>query len=478
MSPKIAFPAIISFFVTALFIPTFAQENTPADAAPATAVIERAPTSAEIMRDRISKSKAMLAVKNYPAAEYELKSIKKESTDAAVLRVVNVLLMHTYIEQGDYPEAQKLLKEVQTSKGTDASMDFLAVAGQVTNCAREQTERYKALGLSVNDRNLPTVAIADIEGMRTTLELVIEQSKAMTADSDLRANATALLEETSNVRGSLARDAYDAKRWKDAVADAREQMMGSRSVIISAVNPAVTEAKEADVAASRITNDKPSDDLTANADSAKEPAVTFKPVLPERKDAERPASAERRTIPIAEKEKKPESKPLVPEARSGKEEVAKDTKPADKPAVDSTLPTDRPVRVIRSAERPASSDNADRSDQPNVKSTIDGDDLAQESGSTSKVDGPLLVGSLIGYATRRVSPVYPRQARSMRLTGVVTIQVLVDEDGTVAKISDTDGPPMLTQAASDAIRKWKFRPFERDGQPVKATGFVSFNFNL
>jgi protein TonB len=56
--------------------------------------------------------------------------------------------------------------------------------------------------------------------------------------------------------------------------------------------------------------------------------------------------------------------------------------------------------------------------------------------------------------------------------------VLVDEDGTVAKISDTDGPPMITQAASDAIRKWKFRPFERDGQPVKATGFVSFNFNL
>jgi hypothetical protein len=37
---------------------------------------------------------------------------------------------------------------------------------------------------------------------------------------------------------------------------------------------------------------------------------------------------------------------------------------------------------------------------------------------------------------------------------------------------------MLQAAAKDAIRKWKFKPFMRDGQPVRATGFVSFNFAL
>jgi outer membrane biosynthesis protein TonB len=35
---------------------------------------------------------------------------------------------------------------------------------------------------------------------------------------------------------------------------------------------------------------------------------------------------------------------------------------------------------------------------------------------------------------------------------------------------------MLQAAARDAIKKWKFKPFTRDGQPVKATGFISFNF--
>ncbi len=457
MSPKIAFPAFFLLFTSAFSITAIAQENSSTDVPTVQAALERAPTSAEIMRDRISKAKAMLAVKNFPAAEYELTSIKKESSDNAVLRVVNVLLMHTFLEQGDYPEAQKLLKETKPSNEPGSAMDYLAVAGQVVSGAREQTERYKSLGLSVNDRNLPTVAIADIEGMRTTLEMVIDQSKVMTADTELRSNAAALLEESSSVRGSLARDAYDAKQWKDTVVDAREQMMGSRSVILSAVTPAApepNEAKEAEVGASRISNDKPSVDTAAKSETPKE-SVTFKPVVPE---------------------KKPEPKPLEPQPK--KEVVAKQAQPEKKPDSDASLATDRPVRVIKSAERPASSENADNSDQPNVKSTLNGDDVADASGPNVSEDGPLTLGSLVGYATRRVNPVYPRQARSMRLTGVVIVKVLVDEDGTVARVADADGPPMLSQAASDAIRKWKFKPFTRDGQPVKATGFVSFNFNL
>ena len=37
---------------------------------------------------------------------------------------------------------------------------------------------------------------------------------------------------------------------------------------------------------------------------------------------------------------------------------------------------------------------------------------------------------------------------------------------------------MLQAAAKDAIRKWEFKPFVRGGQPVKAIGFVNFNFSL
>jgi periplasmic protein TonB len=48
----------------------------------------------------------------------------------------------------------------------------------------------------------------------------------------------------------------------------------------------------------------------------------------------------------------------------------------------------------------------------------------------------------------------------------------------VTDVQKASGHAMLQSAAKEAVRKWKFKPFMRDGQPVKATGFVNFNFNL
>ena len=90
---------------------------------------------------------------------------------------------------------------------------------------------------------------------------------------------------------------------------------------------------------------------------------------------------------------------------------------------------------------------------------------------------PLQIGSLIEYATERVNPTYPPAARTVRITGIVKIEVVVNEEGKV-EVQNTSGPSMLQRAAVDAIKKWKFKPFMRDGQPVKATGYVNFNFNL
>jgi protein TonB len=88
------------------------------------------------------------------------------------------------------------------------------------------------------------------------------------------------------------------------------------------------------------------------------------------------------------------------------------------------------------------------------------------------------VGSLLEYATIKSNPVYPPTAKTLRMTGIVRVELVIDEAGQVSKVQNTSGPPMLQRAATDAVRKWKFKPFIRDGEPVKATGFVSFNFNL
>ncbi len=61
---------------------------------------------------------------------------------------------------------------------------------------------------------------------------------------------------------------------------------------------------------------------------------------------------------------------------------------------------------------------------------------------------------------------------------MVRVELTIDEKGDVAEVQDASGPVMLQSAAKDAVRRWKFKPFIRDGQPVKAVGYISFNFAL
>jgi TonB family protein len=91
---------------------------------------------------------------------------------------------------------------------------------------------------------------------------------------------------------------------------------------------------------------------------------------------------------------------------------------------------------------------------------------------------PLEVGSLMPKATDKPAPTYPQTARAARISGRVTVFLMLDEKGAVAKVERTDGPEMLRGAAADAARRWKFRPTVVNGQPVRVSGFISFNFTL
>ena len=91
---------------------------------------------------------------------------------------------------------------------------------------------------------------------------------------------------------------------------------------------------------------------------------------------------------------------------------------------------------------------------------------------------PLAVGSLVEKATQKVAPTYPSTARSARVSGIVTVFLVVNEKGAVETVERSAGPILLQQAATDAARRWKFRPHVVDGQPVRIAGFISFNFSL
>lgn len=73
----------------------------------------------------------------------------------------------------------------------------------------------------------------------------------------------------------------------------------------------------------------------------------------------------------------------------------------------------------------------------------------------------------------RVAPVYPEIARRMKIGGVVKLEVTVDAEGRVVDVKPVSGNQMLSTAAQEAVRKWKFAP--GDGQ---ATVEVAVNFDI
>jgi TonB family protein len=56
----------------------------------------------------------------------------------------------------------------------------------------------------------------------------------------------------------------------------------------------------------------------------------------------------------------------------------------------------------------------------------------------------------------RVAPIYPEIARRMKIGGAVMVEATVDPEGRVNEVKAVSGNRMLTPAAEDAVRQWKF----------------------
>ena len=73
----------------------------------------------------------------------------------------------------------------------------------------------------------------------------------------------------------------------------------------------------------------------------------------------------------------------------------------------------------------------------------------------------------------KVPPVYPAIAKRMKIEGLVRVAATVDAKGDVTKVKEVSGNHILSLAAEDAVRKWKFDP--GSGQ---STVEIAINFTL
>ncbi|HLN03656.1 MAG TPA: energy transducer TonB [Bryobacteraceae bacterium] len=83
-----------------------------------------------------------------------------------------------------------------------------------------------------------------------------------------------------------------------------------------------------------------------------------------------------------------------------------------------------------------------------------------------------------GFLLHDVAPEYPQEAGRARIEGMVVLLAVIGSDGTVRNLQVKSGLPMLAQAAIDAVKQWRYRPYMLNGEPVEFDTQITINFTL
>ncbi len=75
-------------------------------------------------------------------------------------------------------------------------------------------------------------------------------------------------------------------------------------------------------------------------------------------------------------------------------------------------------------------------------------------------------------------PLYPPLARQARIQGNVVLHAIIDKDGKVAQLEVISGHPLLVQSALDAVKQWRYKPTQLNGDPVEVDTTITVTFTM
>jgi TonB family protein len=77
-----------------------------------------------------------------------------------------------------------------------------------------------------------------------------------------------------------------------------------------------------------------------------------------------------------------------------------------------------------------------------------------------------------------VEPNYPLLAKQMRVQGAVILEALIGRDGNIQDLRVLSGPAILSAAAREAVKQWRFKPYLQSGQTVETKARIVVNFTI
>jgi periplasmic protein TonB len=93
---------------------------------------------------------------------------------------------------------------------------------------------------------------------------------------------------------------------------------------------------------------------------------------------------------------------------------------------------------------------------------------------------PVVISSGVatGMLIQKTPPVYPQIAKTARVSGTVELAATISKTGTIKDVHVLSGPVMLREAAVDAVRSWRYKPYELNNEPVDVETSINVVFNL
>lgn len=143
-----------------------------------------------------------------------------------------------------------------------------------------------------------------------------------------------------------------------------------------------------------------------------------------------------------------------------------------------TAPTRIPKQEAENAPPPSNSDTASADGLGGG-----GPNASMFNGHTQpvvKVTRPLAISSGVatGMLIQRTPPDYPPLAKTAHVAGTVELHATISTNGTIKDLHAVSGPVMLRQAALDAVRNWRYKPYKLNDQPVEVETTINVVFTL
>lgn len=83
-----------------------------------------------------------------------------------------------------------------------------------------------------------------------------------------------------------------------------------------------------------------------------------------------------------------------------------------------------------------------------------------------------------GNLIHKVEPQYPPIAKQLHVEGTVIVKAFISRDGVITRAVPETGPPLLVQAALDAVRQWRYRPYYLNHEAIEVETEITVNFVL